>query len=65
MTMVFQADSHEVSAGEIRVFRASRTSGGLDDASDLKVRADMYISSALPRHRLHEDVLLFEQNPPD
>ena len=38
--------------------------GSLDDASDFKVQADMWMASAPPWHRPHEDALQFEQNPP-
>lgn len=38
--------------------------GGLDDASDFKVQADMWMASAPPWHHPHDGALQFEQNPP-
>jgi hypothetical protein len=38
--------------------------GGLDDASDFKVQADMWMASAPPWHHAHEGALRFERNPP-
>lgn len=38
--------------------------GGLDDAADFKVQADMWMISAPPWHRPHDGAMQFEQNPP-
>jgi hypothetical protein len=38
--------------------------GSLDDTSDFKVQADIWVKSAPPWHHRHEGALQFEGNPP-